>query len=319
MNVLVTGGAGFIGLHLCARLEAALHDVLALDNFSSGKAPFITRHPPRLLLADLTDRVPRLAAGDTPDVIYHLACPAAPDLYMADAVKTIETAVIGTRNVLELARRSGAVVVVASTSEVYGSAPTPMRETDWGLVNPIGPRSCYDEGKRCAEALAAAYRRQYGVNAVLVRLFNVYGPGMNPDDGRLLPNLIRQALAGEPLTVYGDGTQTRSLCYVSDAVAGLAALGREFRTRPAPGGEIPVFNLGSDDERTVGEIAELVLKATDSLSEITHRPLPQDDPPERRPCLERIIRLIDWAPAVSLETGIRRMAADFRSRLLAAG
>lgn len=303
-RVVVTGGAGFIGSHLCRRL---LHDgaeVLCMDNFHTGSEDHLAGlldHPHfRLLQHDIT--VPLdVPAHD----IYNLACPASPVHYQADAAQTIKVNVIGTMNMLDLAKRRGARFLQASTSEVYGDPQVhPQKENYWGYVNPIGLRSCYDEGKRCAEAMAYAYAHEYGVPVRVARLFNCFGPRLSPADGRVVSNFIVQALAARPLTVYGDGLQTRSFCYVDDTVDAL------LRLMDSPVQE-PV-NIGNPEEHTVLELARQVLRLTGSASPIEHLPLPPDDPGRRCPDIGRARRLLNWQPRVALEDGLQRTIAYFR-------
>jgi UDP-glucuronate decarboxylase len=304
----VTGGAGFLGSHLCERLLAAGHDVICLDNFFTGSRRNVEHllAGPRfeLLRHDVTDPV----ALDV-DEIYHLACPASPIHYQRDPVGTIRTAVQGTLTMLDLARDVGARILLASTSEVYGDPQQhPQTEGYWGNVNPIGPRACYDEGKRCAEALTTSYGRQYGIATRIARIFNTYGPRMQPDDGRVVSNFVLQALRGQPLTIYGDGSQTRSFCYVSDMVDGLVRL---MAVEPDPG---PV-NLGNPTERTIAQLAELVVALTGSTSPLRALRLPADDPTRRRPDIGRATELLGWAPEVEIEDGLRHTIAHFGARI----
>jgi UDP-glucuronate decarboxylase len=306
MRVLVTGAAGFIGSHLCERLLGEGHEVIALDDLSTGRldnlAPLLDRPWFRFVHQDAI-----LPFSYDVDRIYNLACPASPQRYQADPVRTLLTNVHGALNCLELARRTGARVLQASTSEVYGDPLVhPQPETYRGNVNPIGPRACYDEGKRCAETLMIDYRAR-GVDTRIARIFNTYGPRMALDDGRVLSNFVRQAIAGEDLTVYGDGSQTRSFCYVDDLVDGLVAL----MEHPEPIGPV---NLGNPCERSVLDIAHAVLDATGSTARIVHRPLPADDPKQRRPDITLARRTLAFCPRVDLETGLARMIDDFRAR-----
>jgi UDP-glucuronate decarboxylase len=319
-RILVTGGAGFIGSHLCERLLAQGHEVLCLDNFFTGSKENI-RH-----LADNRRfeviRHDIIAPFDLEvDAIFNLACPASPIHYQLDPVRTIQANVLGVTHMLELARRTGARILQASTSEVYGNPQVhPQPETYWGHVNPIGVRSCYDEGKRVAEALLVDYHRQYGVEIRIARIFNTYGPRMAGGDGRVVTTLAMQAMAGEPLTVFGDGTQTRAFCYVDDTVEGLLRLmnhpapppGADRRVRPAgrraaedvEDASRPV-NLGRPSEVTILELARTILRLTGSASPITFRPLPSDDPVRRLPDISRARSLLRWEPQVSLEDGLR--------------
>jgi UDP-glucuronate decarboxylase len=308
---LVTGGAGFLGSHLCARLLEDGHHVICVDNFQTGHVDNVAH-----LLEGEQGRRFELVRHDVVepyfaeiDEIYHLACPASPPRYQHNPVRTLKTAVLGTMHMLELARDTGARILISSTSEVYGEPLVhPQREEHWGHVNPIGQRSCYDEGKRCGEALAVAYGKQQGVDARLVRIFNTYGPRMQEDDGRVVPSFIHQALRGEPLTVYGDGQQTRSLCYQSDLIEGLVAM---MRAPDEPG---PV-NLGNPTEMTVLRIAELIRELTGSRSPIEHRPLPADDPTRRLPDISRARARLGWEPRVSLADGLAATIEYFRARL----
>jgi UDP-glucuronate decarboxylase len=309
-RTLVTGGAGFLGSHLCERLIADGHEVICLDNFFTGRRANIedlSRHPRfELVRQDVILPLPVQV-----DRIYHLACPASPVHYQRNPVRTIRTAVEGTLNVLELARELRARVLIASTSEVYGDPREhPQREEYWGHVNPIGPRACYDEGKRCAEALASSYASQYGVQVRIARIFNTYGPRLQEEDGRVVSNFIVQALQGQPLTVYGAGDQTRSFCYVSDMVEGFVRL---MESGDATG---PV-NLGNPRETTVLALARLIKRLTRSPSPVRFAGLPKDDPCRRNPDIGRAGELLGWAPRVSLEQGLRATIEHFRQRLAA--
>jgi len=307
-RVLVTGGAGFLGSHLCDRLIADGHEVICLDDFFTGSRANVAHlldHPRfELMRADVNDRT----IIDV-DEIYHLACPASPIHYQRNPVRTIRTCVVGTLNMLELAREVRARLLIASTSEVYGD-PTihPQPESYWGNVNPIGPRACYDEGKRCAESVAVSFARQYGVAVRIPRIFNTYGPRMHPNDGRVISNFIVQALRGEPLTIYGKGDQTRSFCYVSDLIEGFVRLmTTDLDAEP--------LNLGNPDEHTILEIAERVIAMTGSRSRLEHRPLPTDDPVRRRPEIGKARERLGWSPTVALEQGLSGTIAYFRERL----
>lgn len=304
MRVLVSGGAGFIGSHLCDRLLADGHEVVALDNLSTGRAENLAhlRDCPsfRLLIHDVCEPLPNGAAFDA---VFSLASPASPKDYLDRPIETLLAGSAGTRNMLEVARRDSAVFVQASTSESYGDPLVhPQPETYWGNVNPVGPRSVYDESKRFAEALTMAYHRTYGVETRLARLFNAYGPRMKPDDGRVIPGFLIQALRGEPLTVFGDGLQTRSFCYVSDTVDGLVRLAG--RPEPSP------VNIGSQREVTVLELARIVQALAATNCGICQLPLPQDDPRRRQPDISKARRVLGWNPQVSLEDGLR-MAMDW--------
>jgi UDP-glucuronate decarboxylase len=308
-RILVTGGSGFIGSHLCRRLLAAGHDVLVVDNFSSS-----SRHNIRDLLADPGFELMRhdvtFPLYVEVDQIYHLACPASPVFYQKDPVQTTKTCVHGSINMLGLARRSGARILLASTSEVYGDPEVhPQQESYWGNVNPIGIRSCYDEGKRCAETLFFDYRRQHGMPVKVARIFNTYGPAMLPDDGRVVSNFIVQALRGEPLTVFGDGSQSRSFCYVDDLVTGLIAL---MESPPEVTGPV---NLGNPGEFTMLELARLVQELTGTSVPLERRPLPADDPVRRKPDITLARELLGWEPTVDLADGLKRTVEYFREAL----
>jgi UDP-glucuronate decarboxylase len=305
-RILVTGGAGFVGSHLCERLLADGHEVVCLDNFFTGTHANVVklRENPRFELVrhDVQEKLTMEV-----DQIFHLACPASPIHYQRNPVRTIRTAVEGTLNLLDVARESDARMLIASTSEVYGDpAEHPQTEAYWGNVNPIGPRACYDEGKRCAEALATAYSTQYGVQVRIARIFNTYGPRMHENDGRVVSNFIVQALTGQPLTVFGHGNQTRSFCYVSDLIEGFV------RLMSSEHGSDPV-NLGNPRESTMLELATLIKQMTGSKSEIIHAPLPKDDPVRRNPNISRAQKLLGgWTPMVPLEKGIAETIAYFR-------
>jgi UDP-glucuronate decarboxylase len=310
-TILVTGGAGFIGSNLCDRLVQQGNRVLCLDNLHTGHIANIRplmNHPAfRFIEHDVRDPIDI----DGPiHKIYNLACPASPRHYQMDPIATLHTCVTGAYNVLELARRKGARVLQASTSEVYGDPDIhPQPEEYAGYVNPIGPRACYDEGKRCAETLFFDYHRQYGVEIKVARIFNTYGPRMLENDGRVVSNFVVQALRGEPITLYGDGSQTRSLCYVDDLVDGLERLMTSGSRITGP------CNLGNDRETTVREIAALVLKMTGSKSRLVRRPLPQDDPKRRQPVIDRAFDLLGWRPSVALEKGLQRTIDYFALKL----
>lgn len=309
LRILVTGGAGFIGSHLCDRLLADGHDVLCADNFSTGRKANI-RH----LLGNPYFEVLRhdvlLPLYVDVDAVFNLACPASPVAYQRDPVMTVKTNVVGTINALGIARRMGAVMVQASTSEVYGDPEVhPQAEGYVGHVDPLGPRACYDEGKRCAETLCVEYRNQYGTDARIARLFNCYGPRMAIDDGRVVTNLVGQALRGEPLTVYGDGSQTRSFCYVDDMVEALV------RLLHAPAGTMGPINLGNPEEISMRALAERVLELTGSSSPITLTPGLPNDPRRRCPDIGRARALLDWQPVVPLRDGLARVVDELRGRL----
>jgi UDP-glucuronate decarboxylase len=310
-RVLITGGAGFLGSHLCTRLVEAGHHVICLDNFYTGSPENVAglRIGPHSHRFDLVrhDVVDRYYAEI--DEIYHLACPASPPHYQRNPVRTLKTAVIGTMNVLELAQATGARVLLASTSEIYGEPEIhPQREDYWGNVNTIGKRACYDEGKRCGEALGTAYAEQHGVELRIARIFNTYGPRMRDDDGRVISNFVTQALRNEPITIYGDGSQTRSLCFHTDLIEGLVRLMAQPRD-PGP------VNLGNPEELTVRQIAELVRELAGSTSRIEYRPLPSDDPTRRRPDISKARRVLGWEPRISAADGIARTIEYFRTRM----
>ncbi len=306
-KILVTGGAGFIGSHLCERLLGEGHDVICLDNYFTGSKENVLHllDNPRFELVRHDITTPFYSEVEE---IYNLACPASPIHYQYNPIKTIKTSVMGSINMLGLAKRVKAKILQASTSEVYGDpAVHPQPEAYWGNVNPIGIRSCYDEGKRCAETLFMDYHRQNGVNIKIIRIFNTYGPRMNPEDGRVVSNFIVQALRGEEITIYGDGTQTRSFQYVDDLVEAMVrmmATGDDF-TGPV--------NVGNPGEFTMLELAEMVLELTGSRSKIVFRPLPSDDPRQRQPDISLAReRLGGWQPAIDLQTGLQKTIAYFR-------
>ncbi len=307
-RVLVTGGAGFIGSHLCERLLEAGNEVVCLDNFFTGRRVNVRHllddHSFELIRHDITE--PILLEVDK---IYHFACPASPVHYQYNPVKTLKTSVMGTINMLGLAKRVKARILLASTSEVYGNPlEHPQTESYWGNVNPIGIRSCYDEGKRVAETLMMDYHRQNRVDAKIVRIFNTYGPRMLFDDGRVVSNFIVQALKGDPITIYGDGSQTRSFCFVDDLVSGIIAM---METPDFTG---PV-NLGNPLEMTVLDLARLVLDLTKSNSEIVHKELPQDDPTRRQPNISLAQEKLSWVPKMAPQDGLVKTIAEFRSRM----
>jgi len=308
-RVLVTGGAGFLGSHLCERLLNQGCEVLCVDNFFTGR-----KHNIMHLMANPRFEVLRhdvtFPLYVEVDQIYNLACPASPVHYQFDPVQTTKTSVHGAINMLGLAKRLKARILQASTSEVYGDpAVHPQPEEYWGNVNPLGPRACYDEGKRCAETLFFDYYRQYGLPIRVVRIFNTYGPRMHPNDGRVVSNFIVQALKGEPITIYGDGSQTRSFCYRDDLIEAMIRFMDLEGDAPGP------LNIGNPGEFTMLELAELVLRLTGSTSRIEHRPLPADDPRQRRPDIAKAKKLLDWQPTIPLEEGLRRTIAYFRALL----
>ena len=302
----MTGGAGFLGSHLCDRLLADDYEVLCVDNYFSGAKQNIQHmlgHPK----FDLKRHDVTFPLYVEVDQIYHLACPASPVHYQLDPVQTVKTNVHGTINILGLAKRTRAKVLQASTSEVYGNPEVhPQVENYWGRVNPIGPRACYDEGKRCAETLFFDYQRQHGVEIKVARIFNTYGPRMRPDDGRVISNFIVQALKDEPLTIYGDGRQTRSFCFVDDLIDGLLKL-----MNASPDFSGPV-NLGNPGEFTVGELAEKIIDLVGSKSKISYHPLPVDDPVQRQPDITLAGTALDWRPTVSLEDGLKKSISYFK-------
>jgi len=306
-RILVTGGAGFLGSHLCERLVEAGHDVICLDNFftsqKSNVAHLLDRANFELVRHDVT-----LPIWLEVDEIYNLACPAAPGHYQYNPIKTMKTSLMGAINVLGMAKRCRAKVLQASTSEVYGDPEVhPQPESYRGAVNPIGPRACYDEGKRAAETLFMDYHRANGVNVRIVRIFNTYGPRMHPFDGRVISNFIRQALRGEELTIYGDGSQTRSFCYRDDMVEGI------LRMMSAPDDCVGPVNLGNPDEFSIRELAERVIELCGSRSKIVYRPPPPDDPRHRRPDITLAQTRLGWRPTVCLHDGLAKTIAWFRS------
>jgi len=308
-SILVTGGAGFLGSHLCERLLDQGHDVLCVDNFYTSTRRNITHlleHPNfELLRHDVT--FPLYVEVDE---IYNLACPASPIHYQRDPVQTTKTSVHGAINMLGLAKRTGASILQASTSEVYGDPEIhPQTETYWGNVNPVGIRSCYDEGKRCAETLFFDYRRQHDTKIKVARIFNTYGPRMLPDDGRVVSNFIMQALQGEDITIYGDGCQSRSFCYVDDLIDGLIQL---MNSRPELTGPV---NLGNPGEFTIRELAEKVISMTQSDSKLVYRELPQDDPTQRQPDITLAKTELGWQPRYSLDEGLKATIDYFRGLL----
>jgi len=312
-RVLVTGGAGFIGSHLCERLLGRGDEVLCVDNFFTATRPNVSG----LMLNSRFELVRHDVCFPLyveVDKIYNLACPASPIHYQFDPVQTTKTSVHGAINMLGLAKRVKAKILQASTSEIYGD-PTvhPQTEDYWGHVNPIGPRSCYDEGKRCAETLFFDYHRQHKLRIKVARIFNTYGPRMHPNDGRVVSNFIVQALRNNDITVYGDGMQTRSFCYVDDLVEGL------IRLMETGDGVVGPVNLGNPEEFTIRQLAEIVVDITGSASKIVHRPLPTDDPKQRQPEISKAQELLDWRPAVPLRVGLTKTAAYFDGLLAQEG
>ena len=303
-RILVTGGAGFIGSHLCGRLLEDGNEVICLDNFFTGSKrniyPYLENKNFELVRHDITKEY-----FAEVDYIYNLACPASPPHYQYNAIKTIKTSVLGMINMLGLAKRCKARILQASTSEVYGDPKVhPQREDYWGNVNPIGIRSCYDEGKRCAETLMMDYYRQNNVDIRIVRIFNTYGPNMDPDDGRVVSNFILQALKGEDITIYGDGTQTRSFCYVDDLVDGMIKM--------MEGSFIGPVNLGNPSERTILDFAKLIIELTNSKSKIIYKPLPSDDPTQRKPDITLAKEKLGWEPMVNIEEGLLKTIEYFK-------
>jgi UDP-glucuronate decarboxylase len=306
MRILVTGGAGFLGSHLVDRLMANGDDVICLDNLYTGNKQNILKWFDRpnfeFIRHDITEPI-RLEV----DQIYHLACPASPVHYQSNPIKTVKTSVLGTMNMLGLAKRVKAKFFLASTSEVYGDPDVhPQREDYWGNVNPIGIRACYDEGKRIAETLTYDYHRQHNLDVRVVRIFNTYGPRMLENDGRVVSNFIAQALAGNPLTIYGDGSQTRSFCYASDLISGFIKLMASDYIYPV--------NIGNPGEYTILELASAVKEMINPGSEIIFKPLPSDDPRRRRPDITKANALLDWEPKISLEEGLKSTIDYFRQR-----
>ena len=307
MRNLITGGAGFLGSHLTDHLMKSGEEVICLDNYFTGRKSNIAQwmgHPDfELIRHDVTEPI-KLEV----DRIWHLACPASPIHYQFNPIKTAKTSFLGTYNMLGLARRVGARLLLASTSEVYGDPEVhPQPESYRGSVNPIGIRSCYDEGKRIAETLCFDYKRMHNTEVRVMRIFNTYGPRMLPDDGRVVSNFIVQALKGEPLTLFGDGSQTRSFCYVDDLIDGMIRLMNSDHTGP--------MNIGNPDEFTIQELARMVRDRINPELKIINKPLPEDDPLQRQPVISLAIQALEWTPTISLATGLDRTIADFQSRL----
>ena len=303
-RILVTGGAGFVGSNLCEKLLNDGNYVICLDNFFTGSKAnvekFANNSNFELVNHDVTDEY----LNDV-DQIYNLACPASPPHYQYDPIKTMKTSVLGIINMLELAKKCNATILQASTSEVYGNPNVhPQLESYWGNVNPIGIRSCYDEGKRCAETLMMDYHRQFGIDTKIVRIFNTYGPNMAQNDGRVVSNFILQALRNEDITIYGDGSQTRSFCYVDDLVEGLIKMMNSKLAGPV--------NLGNPSERTVLDFAKLIIKMTNSNSKIVNKPLPSDDPIKRRPDISLAKQELDWQPTVDIVDGLNKTIEYFK-------
>ena len=307
MKVLLTGGAGFLGSHISNKLIENNHHVTVLDDLSTGSLSNIVhlKSNPNFTFVEHDVRKPY---NIEVDAILNFACPASPVAYQQDPVRTIETNFLGMINLLHLAKETGAMVIQASTSEIYGDPKeSPQQEEYWGNVNPIGIRSCYDEGKRAAETLCFDYKRQYGLDTRVLRIFNTYGPNMSQNDGRVVSNFIVQALRNEPITIYGKGDQSRSFCYVSDLVDGIYKLLTFVKPTATP------INLGNQNEFTVLELAKLVIETIGSGSKIAYKPLPQDDPMQRRPNILKAKELLGWEPKIQLEEGIERTANFFKS------
>ena len=307
-KILVAGGAGFIGSHLCKKLIEDNNEVICLDNLFTGSLANIkilqNNKNFKFIQHDVEEPIDLQV-----DKIFNLACPASPPHYQYNPVKTIRTSVVGMANLLELAKKCNATILQASTSEIYGNPlEHPQKETYWGNVNPIGIRSCYDEGKRCAETLMSDYHRQYGIDTKIVRIFNTYGPNMHPNDGRVVSNFIIQALKNEDITIYGEGNQTRSFCYVDDLVNALIKM---MNTPDFCG---PV-NIGNPSERTILQLAELIIQLTKSSSKIIHKPLPSDDPTRRKPDITLAKSKLDWEPTIDIEEGLIKTINYFKSIL----
>ncbi|MFO0586944.1 MAG: UDP-glucuronic acid decarboxylase family protein [Polyangiaceae bacterium] len=305
-RIAVTGGAGFLGSHLCERLLTDGHEVVCIDNFFTGTRKnvehLLDHHSFELVRHDVVQPIVVEV-----DQIFHLACPASPVHYQRNPVRTIRTAVQGTLNMLDMAREVRARMMIASTSEIYGDPlEHPQRETYWGHVNPIGPRACYDEGKRCAEALTVSYKQQYGIETRIARIFNTYGPRMHPNDGRVVSNFIVQGLRGEPITVYGEGLQTRSFCFVTDLIEAFVRL-MNLDHDPGP------INLGNPRELTVVDLAKMTIQQLGSRSPLVKEPLPTDDPVRRKPDISRAEEILKWRPQVPIEEGLARTIEYFKS------
>ena len=309
MRILVTGGSGFLGSHLCEKYLEAGHDVIAVDNFFTGKREnvkhLLDNHNFELIRHDVT--MPLFVEVD---LVVNMACPASPVHYQKFPVQTLKTSLLGAINMLGLAKRTGARVFQASTSEVYGDPLiSPQTESYWGNVNPIGIRSCYDEGKRAAESLFFDYQRQFGTDIRIARIFNTYGPRMAADDGRVVSNFIVQALKNQPITIYGDGSQTRSFCYVDDLIEGI------YRLTTLNGLPLGPINLGNPNEFSMIELANSVIELTGSKSKITHLPLPMDDPKQRRPDISKANELLEWAPKIDLTEGLTKTISYFQNTI----
>ena len=309
MRILVTGGSGFLGSHLCEKYLAAGHDVIAVDNFFTGHREnvkhLLDNHNFELIRHDVT--MPLFVEVD---LVVNMACPASPVHYQKFPVQTLKTSLLGAINMLGLAKRTGARIFQASTSEVYGDPlQSPQTEEYWGNVNPIGIRSCYDEGKRAAESLFFDYHRQFGTDIRVARIFNTYGPRMAANDGRVVSNFIVQALRGESITIYGDGSQTRSFCYVDDLVEGITEMMESDKPLLGP------INLGNPGEFTMLELAEMVVKQTNSNSKITSLPLPSDDPKQRKPDISKASAILEWSPKIELQEGLDKTIKYFEKRI----
>ncbi len=309
-SILVTGGAGFLGSHLCEKLLAQGHHVICVDNLLTGQQRNIDHLRSNIRFTFIEHDV-RAPIDLNVEEIYNLACPASPIHYQNDPIKTVQTCVLGAINMLELAAKQGAKILQASTSEIYGDPQVhPQPEHYWGNVNPVGVRSCYDEGKRCAETLFFDYARQEALNIRVARIFNTYGPRMKEDDGRVVSNFIAQALRNHPLTVFGDGSQTRSFCYVDDLVDGLISL------MDAPNDVPAVMNIGNPSEIDVHSLANEIIRQCNSRSKLVNKPLPQDDPVRRKPDIQRARRYLNWEPATNLSQGLERTVAHFKNEML---
>ena len=309
-SILVTGGAGFLGSHLCERLLAQGHHIICVDNLLTGQQRNIDHLRSNIRFTFIEHDVCAPIDLDVEE-IYNLACPASPIHYQNDPIKTVQTCVLGAINMLELAAKQGAKILQASTSEIYGDPQVhPQPEHYWGNVNPVGVRSCYDEGKRCAETLFFDYARQKALNIRVARIFNTYGPHMKEDDGRVVSNFIAQALRNHPLTIFGDGSQTRSFCYVDDLVEGLTAL------MDAPNDVPAAMNIGNPSEIDILSLANQIIHQCKSRSKLVHKPLPQDDPIRRKPDIQRAHLYLNWEPKTNLSRGLERTVAHFKNEIL---
>ncbi len=311
MRIVITGGAGFVGSHLCDRWLADGHEVIAVDNFLTGRpenvAHLVGRSDFQLIEQNVSEGI---SVDGKVDYVFHLASPASPVDYLEHPIETMLVSSAGTKNALDLARANNAAYLLASTSECYGDPlEHPQKETYWGHVNPIGPRSVYDEAKRFAEAMTMAYNREFGVNTHIVRIFNTYGPRMKLNDGRVVPNFIDQALRGKPITIYGEGAQTRSFCYVSDLVEGLTRLIQSDEHEPV--------NIGNPTELTILQFAEVIQRLVGSKCKLEYKPMPQDDPRQRKPDIAKAKRLLGWEPKTGLDEGLGRTIAFFQGKAAA--